>query len=284
MNLEQETGTGMVPVFISSHQSGLGRHKEDLLAVERALEIRLGCENSSPTDEVTFTLTMRTPGDDEALTAGLLLSEGIVEEAGQIRRIFPCKDNPDIMRAWVDDSVLPRWERVQRRFVSTSSCGLCGKNGLSAVETGNCWSTPPMEWKVDSTLLDSLPAILRQHQPGHDSTGCMHACGLFNLEGELQSLKEDVGRHNALDKLLGRALLSGELPLSDHLLVLSGRAGFEMIQKASLAGIGLVVACGAPTSLAVELAQKSGITLAGFAGRNSLNVYSVPERIKGILS
>jgi FdhD protein len=233
----------------------------DDVAVELPLEIRL---NGAP-----VAVTMRTPGHDFELAAGFLYGEDIVSDP-------PDMQLPEDLAANIVDAVAPAAVAPgARRFYTTSSCGICGKGALEEVEA----ISPFIEGgpSISRALLASLPDRLRQ--PGFERTGGLHATGLFSAEGELLSVHEDVGRHNAMDKVIGAALLAGTLPFSDRVLCVSGRLAFELVQKASRAGAPILVGVGAPTSLAVELAADRGITLAGFARGGRVNVYTHAHRV-----
>jgi FdhD protein len=233
----------------------------DEVAVELPLEIRL---NGAP-----VAVTMRTPGHDFELAAGFLYGEGIVSDAPDMQ--LPEDLAANIVDAVASAAVAPS----ARRFYTTSSCGICGKGALEEVEA----IAPVVAGgpTLARDLLASLPDRLRQ--PGFERTGGLHATGLFSAEGELLSVHEDVGRHNAMDKVIGAALLAGTLPLSDRVLCVSGRLAFELVQKAARAGAPILVGVGAPTSLAVELAADRGITLAGFARGGRVNVYTHAHRV-----
>lgn len=233
----------------------------DEVAVELPLEIRL---NGAP-----VAVTMRTPGHDFELAAGFLYGEGIVSAA-------PDMQLPEDLAANIVDAVAPEAVAPSaRRFYTTSSCGICGKGALEEVEAiAPVVSGGP---SISRSLLASLPDRLRQ--PGFERTGGLHATGLFSAGGELLAVHEDVGRHNAMDKVVGAALLAGTLPLSDRVLCVSGRLAFELVQKAARAGAPILVGVGAPTSLAVELATDRGITLAGFARGGRVNVYTHAHRV-----
>jgi FdhD protein len=235
--------------------------RTDEVAVELPLEIRL---NGSP-----VAVTMRTPGHDFELAAGFLYGEGIVSEAPEMT--LPEDLAANIVDALARDARAP----ATRRFYTTSSCGICGKGALEEVEAiAPLVSGGP---SVPRDLLAGLPD--RLEQPGFERTGGLHATGLFDAAGEAVLVREDVGRHNAMDKVVGWALLSGALPLGQSLLCVSGRLAFELVQKAARAGAPVLVGVGAPTSLAVELAEDRGVTLAGFARGGRVNVYTHPERV-----
>jgi FdhD protein len=239
-----------------------GGEAGDVVAVEEPLEIRLG---GTP-----VAVTMRTPGHDEELALGFCLSEGLRPLAARV---------PDDLPANTVDVEAPGADvgRLQRSFYTSSSCGVCGKGALEAVAV----EAPRIEsdLQVDAALVVQLPDRLRAAQAAFEATGGLHATGLFSGEGELLCVREDVGRHNALDKVIGRAFLDGLLPLSRSPLCVSGRLSFELVQKAAVAGCPLLVAVGAPSSLAVELAADRGITLCGFVRNGSLNIYTEPWRI-----
>ncbi len=238
------------------------RSERDLVAVEEPLEIRIGGR--------PVAVTMRTPGHDEELALGFCLSEGLQPAGARL---------PDDLAANTVDVDAPGFdpERLQRSFYTTSSCGVCGKGALEAVAV----EAPRVEsqLRVPLALVVSLPERLRDVQAGFAATGGLHATGLFTADGELLCVREDVGRHNALDKVVGWAFGAGRLPLADALLCVSGRLSFELVQKAAVAGCPVLVAVGAPSSLAVELAADRGVTLCGFVRGGSANVYTEAWRI-----
>lgn len=250
---------------------------EDALAVEEPLEIRLGWQVPGGYTEKNITVTMRTPGQDADLAAGFLFTEGIVPHPGQLQHILPQQQNQVL--ALLKTGLLPLLPPTERNFVSTASCGVCGKTGIDALATTPVFSQPGPGLVVPANLFYGLQHTLQQQQALFESTGGIHAAGLFNLQGELVLVREDVGRHNAVDKVIGAALQNDLLPLHQHILLLSGRAGFELIQKAVMAGIPVIAAVGAPSSLAVELARQHGVTLIGFLRKDRFNVYSGGERI-----
>jgi FdhD protein len=235
----------------------------DLVAVEEPLEIRV--------DGEPVAVTMRTPGHDEELAAGFLYGEGLVSAAPAVA------PTPDLANNAVEVRGPLARELSARRFYTTSSCGVCGKGALEEVAV-HCAPLPPGP-VLERRLLARLPDLLVQ--PGFAKTGGLHATGLFDAGGALACVREDVGRHNAMDKVIGWALAEGKLPLHGHVLCVSGRLSFELVQKAAVAGAPVLVGVGAPTSLAVELAADRNLTLCGFARRGSLNVYSGQERIAG---
>ncbi|XAS68353.1 formate dehydrogenase accessory sulfurtransferase FdhD [Micrococcaceae bacterium Sec5.7] len=256
------------------------RYREDVLAVEEPLEIRLG--------QMSFSVTMRTPGNDFDLVAGFLVSEGIIWSPDQLLALRYCAGEDEngiqtfnVVEAQLrPDVVLPD---TGRNVYTSSSCGICGTDSIEAVRKSSHHSPAADGLTVPVETLASLPERLREAQVVFDATGGVHAAGLFRMTddggAELMCLREDVGRHNAVDKVIGWALRERLLPLAGTVLQVSGRASFELVQKASLAGIPVLAAVSAPSSLAVELAEASGITLAGFSRGTSLNVYAGHERI-----
>jgi FdhD protein len=256
------------------------RHREDVLAVEEPLEIRIGT--------LSFSVTMRTPGDDFDLVAGFLVSEGVVWEPEQLVSLRFCagEDENGVQTFNVVEAQLRPDVRIPetgRNVYTSSSCGICGTDSIDAVHKSSHYSPAADRMTLPAETLASLPGRLREAQAVFDVTGGVHAAGLFRVKDdgdvELLCLREDVGRHNAVDKVVGWALRERLLPLSGLVLQVSGRASFELVQKAALAGIPVLAAVSAPSSLAVELAEASGITLAGFSRGTSLNVYAGHQRI-----
>ncbi len=246
----------------------------DVLAREEPLEIRVNGQS--------IAVTMRTPGNDEELAAGFLWTERLIADPAALLSVGHCpgkteEERDNIVLAYVNgvgDLIEAGW---QRNFSATSSCGICGKASIDAVRQ----AAEPIrsDIRVTSEVLHGLPAALRSAQDTFDRTGALHAAGLFNARGELVLLREDVGRHNAVDKMIGAALFRKMLPLQDHVVLVSGRAGFEIVQKCLLASVPVVAAVGAPSSLAVELAAASGMTLIGFLRDSSMNAYTGAERV-----
>jgi FdhD protein len=256
------------------------RHREDVLAVEEPLEIRLG--------NLSFSVTMRTPGDDFDLVAGFLVSEGVIWNPDQLISLRFCagEDENGVQTFNVVEAQLrPDVARpgTGRHVYTSSSCGICGTDSIEAVRKSSHFSPAEDTRAVPVSTLASLPDLLRQAQAVFETTGGVHAAGLFRIDDDggarLLCLREDVGRHNAVDKVVGWALRERLLPLSGTVLQVSGRASFELVQKAALAGIPVLAAVSAPSSLAVELAESSGVTLVGFSRGSSLNVYTGRERI-----
>lgn len=252
----------------------------DALAVEEPLEIRLGFPDRT---HRAISITMRTPGDDAELAAGFLFTEGILSSSDQIKQIRHCgsknTETTNTIRVDLRDDVEIDFKRLERNFYTTSSCGVCGKTSIEALHTGAKKLSNPDTPRITADTIVSLPDRLRASQNAFEQTGGLHASGIFGLNGELDLLREDVGRHNALDKVIGAKFLNGELPMSEKILVVSGRASFELVQKALIAGIPILAAVGAPSSLAVELAAEFGMTLVGFVRDGSFNVYTGRERI-----
>jgi len=261
----------------------------DVLAVEEPLEIRLGFPDAP---HKAVSITMRTPGDDGELAAGFLFTEGIIISPEQIKQIRHCglkigsnkgtldrasALNSNTIRVDLRDVLDLDLKRLERNFYTTSSCGVCGKASIEALATGVKQITNDL--KVAGGLVHSLPQKLREAQSVFETTGGLHASALFTMTGELDIVREDVGRHNALDKVIGAKFLAGELPLSNRILLVSGRASFELVQKALMAGVPILAAVGAPSSLAVELATEYGMTLIGFVRDGRFNIYCGSERI-----
>ncbi|MGA8743199.1 MAG: formate dehydrogenase accessory sulfurtransferase FdhD [Terracidiphilus sp.] len=257
---------------VTEWTDGTARRIEDQLAAEEPLEIRI---NGKP-----LTVTMRTPGHDEELAAGFLWTEGLIESAtqiGEIRRLTPegvARDNI-VSVEFGDQSFQP--EDLQRNFFAASSCGICGKASIESIRLRGL--TPPNPtFKIDPELLCEFPTRLRDQQQVFGRTGGLHAAGLFDEAGKLLVLREDIGRHNAVDKVVGWALMKGLLPLSRCAMMVSGRGGFEIVQKALAAGIPVLASVSAPSSLAVKLARELGLTLVGFLRDRRFVIYSNPNR------
>jgi FdhD protein len=263
--------------------------RADLLAVEEPLEIRIGGQ--------PLTVTMRTPGDDIDLAAGFLFTEGLLSPAVDLRQIRMCDEN--VADATLEVADLPSaaevqratdarraqqsaQERAQRNFLTTSACGVCGKESIDAIRVRSRYDLTADQTQVSPAVLAGLPDRLREAQRVFASTGGLHAAGLFTTDGSLAVLREDVGRHNAVDKVIGWALRAGRLPLTGHILMVSGRASFELVQKAAVAGLPVLAAVSAPSSLAADLAEETGMTLVGFLRGNSMNAYTGLQRLTGI--
>jgi FdhD protein len=252
--------------------AGATNEVSDVTAREEPLEIRI--------EGRSVAVVMRTPGHDEELAAGFLVSEGVVQQPRDILEVSQCPSTGNKHGNVVDvllGGAVVNWDSLTRHVFSASSCGICGKTSIDSIFQ----RFPPVkgEWQVSPALIASLPDKLRAAQETFSKTGGLHASGLFDLDGNLVVLREDVGRHNALDKILGYALQRDLLPLDRHILLVSGRVSFEIIQKALAGGIALVAAISAPSSLAVDFAQEAGQTLVGFLRGETMNVYTHPQRI-----
>jgi FdhD protein len=256
-------------------QQGKLADVEDVLATEEPLEIRL---IYGPTrTHKNLAVTMRTPGNDEELATGFLYTEGVISKQVDITS---CKQlNGNVMQVELDKSIALDLKNIDRNFYTTSSCGVCGKASIDAIKTECAIYDKAKPFTVSAETIYALPEKLRGHQATFEETGGIHAAALFDLAGNIIMVREDVGRHNALDKLIGAALNQGMIPLQQHILLLSGRASFELVQKATMAGLKVIVSVGAPSSLAVQTADEFGITLVGFAKRDKFNIYCNGEII-----
>lgn len=298
------------PTEIHRLQGQISRLEPDFVSVEEPLEIQLLTEESQ--EPLPISVTMRTPGNDDALGVGFLFTEGIIRERADIHSIYsPDRSLGNSLVIQLKPHVSVDLGRLERHFYTTSSCGVCGKASLEAVQQQCQIELPKTLWKVLPSTIYSLPDSLRAQQANFQQTGSIHGCALFDLSGNLIFSAEDVGRHNALDKLIGYFLLSAQseqyttlkkntfqnvtfgepeittrtaatvpsIPLSEHILLLSGRISFELVQKAAMAGIRFIAAVGAPSSLAIDLAEDMGITLVGFLRGDKCNIYTHPHRI-----
>ena len=262
--------------------NNLVKTETDTLAVEEPLEIRLGLTENGKLVHKAVSITMRTPGDDFELVAGFLFTEGILQSKNQIADIKHCGKFPaqhNTVRIDLQENTEINLKKLERNFYTTSSCGVCGKTSLEALATGAKAIERKDFPQVSADVIHRLPKKLRQAQTVFDKTGGLHAAALFELDGSLIDSREDIGRHNAVDKLVGARFLAGKLPLADKILFLSGRASFELLQKAVMAQIPVVCAVGAPSSLAVDAAKNFNITLLGFVRDGRFNVYSGIERL-----
>jgi len=272
------------PIHIHRFKGNQPEAAEDLLVVEEPLEIRLGYGPENDRKQLSLSVTMRTPGYDEELTVGFLYSEGIINQASDLLSVKYCEDvgkseqKENVMRAELAPHVALDPGLFKRNFYTTSSCGVCGKASIDQVRV-TCAPMVDNLMHVDISVLYQLPQRLTEAQLVFKHTGGLHAAALFDLQGELHFFREDVGRHNALDKLLGHLLLT-EPTLAHHsVLLLSGRISFELVQKAARAGIPIIAAIGAPSSLAVELGHELEMTLIGFLKPDKCNVYTHPHRV-----
>jgi FdhD protein len=269
--------TPVAPIAITRIEAGSATAADDILVAEEPLEIRLGYGPLDDRKESRLSVTMRTPGNDQELALGFLFTEGIITDPAQVLRVEYCENVKDeergnVVRAELHPSIELDPERWQRNFYTTSSCGVCGKSSIDAVHT-QC--TVPLGRKpsIDAQVIIALPERMRGAQTVFKHTGGIHAAALFNEAGELLALREDVGRHNAVDKLVG-AMLQWGIKSDEKLLLVSGRAGFELVQKCVMIGIPAMAAVGAPSSLAVELARKSDMLLIGFLRGARFNIYA----------
>ncbi|MDB5132519.1 MAG: formate dehydrogenase accessory protein [Mucilaginibacter sp.] len=272
-----------VPVIKVTHS--INDETTDALAIEEPLEMRLEYGPAGNRTVKNVSVTMRTPGHDAELATGFLFTEGIIKKTEDIlaaeHYFIACAENKEnVIQVSLKEDVIPNLQNSDRNFYTTSSCGVCGKGSINAIRTVSPFGQPVNEdQSITSELLYQLPDKLRQNQQVFADTGGLHASALFNLNGELLLAREDVGRHNALDKLIGAALNKNWLPLNQSVLLLSGRASFELVQKAVMAGIRIIASVGAPSSLAVELADEFNITLAGFLRDKRFNIYTAARRI-----
>jgi FdhD protein len=274
---ERPVAAGTMKVHVV--RAGLDSHiqKDDRVAVEAPLEYLLH-HPALGIESVSFGTTMRTPGDDEHLAAGLLYGEGIVNQAADIVAIESSTRRPNVVNVRLHPNVQLEAQMATRRFSAGSSCGVCGTTGLDAAIARAAATRIADTRTINLELLFGLPERMREAQSKFGDTGGIHASALFDFSGNLITVAEDVGRHNAFDKLVGETLLGGRLPLNEHIILLSGRASFELVQKALRTGVGVLVAIGAPSSLAVNLAVTSGLTLVGFLRERRCNVYSSSQR------
>lgn len=258
---------------------------QDVVTVEEPLEIRVGFELEGRWHEQSISITMRTPGDDFELAAGFLLSEGIIQSCEDIQEISYCVGSQKELQEYNIVTVQLRPglaidpARLLRHFYTTSSCGICGKASLEALQVRGFPTLSKDRPVVSGEMIPRLPERLREAQTSFAETGGLHAAGLFDVSGRLISLREDVGRHNAVDKLIGEQLLAKKIRLKEHVLLVSGRASFEILQKALMAGIPIVAAVGAPSSLAIDLAREYGMTLLGFVRGKGFNIYAGAQRL-----
>lgn len=276
---------GFLQVPVDKNRGDSWEPDRDCVAIEEPLEIRLGFGAADKRAARSISITMRTPGNDEELAVGFLVSEGIVRRRADVELVRAC--GPEIgpmklrntVRVELATDVSVDLQRLERHFYTTSSCGVCGKTSLEALQVGE---PPPISADgllISAEEIKALPERLRQSQKVFDRTGGLHAAGLFDADGNVHALREDVGRHNAVDKLIGAEFLAGRLPLGDRGIMVSGRASFELMQKALMAGIPMLAAVGAASSLAVQIAVQFNMTLIGFLRDGKFNVYSGRWRV-----
>ena len=278
--------SSVLAVKVNRFSDGSSHENDDLVAVEEPLEIRLGYGDKSKRVQRSISVTMRTPGNDFELATGLLYNEGVIQSYDEIEGIHFCEDTgkqeekENVVRIELKYGIEPDISSLERNFYTNSSCGVCGKTSIDSLEIKECPVIPNDSPVISRELLINIPEMLRESQSIFEYTGGLHGSGLFSEQGELILMREDIGRHNALDKLIGAMLFKNEMPLFNYILLVSGRAGFELVQKAVMAGIPILAAVGAPSSLAVELAERFKITLVGFLKKNYFNVYTGHSRIK----
>jgi len=270
---------------VNKFKSDTHEEKDDLISIEEPLEISLKFEKENQTITQLLSITMRTPGQDEDLVRGFLYNEQIIKNIKHISSIEKFGDKvgqyniQNKILVTLNDSSNVDITKIKRDFLTNSSCGVCGKSSLDALEVIKQDKTPKLEPKLNSKIIISAPDILRNNQTEFAQTGGIHASGLFNKDGTLINVKEDVGRHNALDKLIGNALINGQIDPSNQFITCSGRLNFELIQKVLMTNIGIVIGVGAPTSLAIDLANKFDMTLIGFVKKDSYNVYTNSQKV-----
>ena len=274
------------PVSIQRLDGETSSRLLDAVAVEEPLEIRLSLDALMPGDHKPVSITMRTPGHDDELAVGFLFSEGILRAPEQIRKVSywgrppPGKAERNVAVVELAPDVDIDFDRLERHFYTTSSCGVCGKTSIDALrQQGPFTGADNSSFRITTETVLALPEALRERQASFGVTGGLHATGLFNRQGEIVLVREDVGRHNAMDKVVGRLFLDGDLPASGYGMIVSGRTSFELMQKAAMAGVSTLVAIGAPSSLAIEMAEEFGMTLVGFLRDGRCNVYANEQRI-----
>lgn len=285
-----EPAPSVSEIDIRRISSGVAEDALDVLAVEEPLEIRIGFPDRT---HKAVSITMRTPGEDGEIAVGFLFTEGILKSPEQVKQVRHCglkigkvkgtldraaALNSNTIRVDLAENVDLDLKKLERNFYTTSSCGVCGKSSIEALRSGA--AKVESDLRIGPDVIHRLPDTLRLAQSTFDKTGGLHASALFDADGKLDIVREDVGRHNALDKVIGAKFLESELPLGDKILLVSGRASFELVQKALMAGIPMLAAVGAPSSLAVELAAEFGMTLIGFVRDGRFNVYCGEERVR----
>jgi FdhD protein len=262
---------------------------DDLVAIEEPLEIRIGFRGADGRDEKSVSITMRTPGNDEELAVGFLFTEGLLGTAAEVVEVWhrspPVPGDADlrnVIRVDLVDEASIDFARLERHFYTTSSCGVCGKASLEALNTQSRYSDVLLQsdFSIATADIMNLTQKLMSEQKVFGETGGLHASGLFDASGSIHIVREDVGRHNAMDKLVGRLFLDDRLPAAESGIIVSGRTSFELVQKVAMAGVPMLAAVGAPSSLAIDVAREFGITLIGFLRDGRFNVYSADQRIR----
>jgi FdhD protein len=266
-------------IRIRKISSNLAVDADDLLAVEEPMELQLIYGDADNRVQKSISVTMRTPGHDRELAAGFLFTEGIIKNIHEVKFIKQEASCTNKVLVALKENITTNIQKMERNFYTTSSCGVCGKSSIAAIKTISAYNHVSDSICLRAEMLYNFQNIVRDQQDIFNDTGGLHASALFDLQGNFIMIHEDVGRHNALDKLIGTALLKEQLPLNRAVLLLSGRASFELVQKASMAGIKVITAVGAPSSLAVELAKECDITLIGFLRAERFNIYSGEQRI-----
>ena len=270
---------------VNKFKSDTHEEKDDLISIEEPLEISLKFEKENKTITQLLSITMRTPGQDEDLVRGFLYNEQIIKDIKHISSIEKFGEKvgqyniQNKILVTLNDASNVDITKIKRDFLTNSSCGVCGKSSLDALEVIKQDKTPKLEPKLNSKIIISAPDTLRNNQAEFAQTGGIHASGLFNKDGTLINVKEDVGRHNALDKLIGNALINRQIDPSNQFITCSGRLNFELVQKVLMTDIGIMIGVGAPTSLAIDLANKFDITLIGFVKRDSFNIYTNNKKV-----
>lgn len=272
-------GNQVENIQIHKISAGAINETEDKVAVEEPLQIQLVYSTATGQMLKDIAVTMRTPGNDEELAAGFLFTEGIIKAASDIHEIKQAHADENGIQVILKENIKPVLGNAARNFYTTSSCGICGKASIDAIQTVSQYGAVKNNNVIPAVVFYTLQNELKKQQTVFEDTGGIHASALFDVEGEFIMLREDVGRHNALDKIIGAAVLNNQLPLNNCILLLSGRASFELLQKAAMAGIRIIASVGAPSSLAVEMAIENDVTLIGFLKADRFNIYNGKERI-----
>lgn len=285
MEMNESELVSIKDIYIRKVNGAESSFYSDILSIEEPLEIRISYGSEDKKTHKNISVTMRTPGNDFDLAIGFLFTEGIISSFQNIKKVYHSQkeclsQKKNVVQIDLVDNFVPHLQQSDRNFYTTSSCGVCGKSSIESIKTVSSFKhLENSKLSLSTDVLYELPKKIKKAQSSFALTGGIHASALFTIEGELVFLQEDVGRHNALDKLIGRALANNLLPLNNYILLLSGRASFELIQKAAMAGISIVVAIGAPSSLAVELAIEFDITLLGFLKEDRFNIYNSSNQV-----